>query len=162
MLRSDDVYEEILRNHMLYPSNYMASIKNVNQSASGTNLACGDSIEVNICNSHNIIQNISYSGHCCAVAKSSASLMTEELKGKSTDDAKQLFISVQEIITSENEEYNEFFHNLIKQLSILTTDKYRNDTTACMLLPWKTMWNALNNEKLKYSVTERDYSLYLY
>ena len=162
MLRTDDVYEEILRNHMLFSSNYMASMENINQSARGTNLACGDSIEVNICNSHNIVKNICYSGHFCAVAKSSASLMTEELKGKSTDDAKQLFMNVQEIIASEGKEYNDLFHNLINQLSTVTTNKYRNDTTTCMLLPWKTMWNALNDKKPKSSATERDYSLYLY
>jgi len=94
MLINDDVYEEILRNHILFSSNYLNHIENVNQSAQGANLACGDEITVRIRNNNSVIQDIGFEGNCCEIVKSSASLMTQELKGKTTAEAERLFLHV--------------------------------------------------------------------
>jgi len=165
MLRGEDIYEDILRDHILHSDNKMNSIESINQSAEGTNHVCGDNIKVNICNKHNVIQEISFTGNCCSTAKLSAILMTEELTGKTTDEAEELFKKVITIITSEdnnNYHYDGLLPILIKQLSVISAGKQLRQTTKCVLLPWKTMLDTLHSKKVKFTITEKDYSLYLY
>lgn len=166
MLRTDDIYEEILRSHLLTSVNNMNCIDHINQSAEEYNHICGDRIQVNMHNEKNVIQAINFTGDCCPTARLSAVLMTEELVGKTIEEADLLFKKVLTIITS-GDEFNHYPYDgmlpiLIKQLSIISAGRTERQTTKCILLPWKAMLNALQSKKVQSSVTEKDYSLYLY
>ncbi len=166
MLRNEDIYEEILRDHILYSNNKLNGSNKANQCASGSNVACGDCIKVNICNHNNVIQEISFTGNYCSTAKLSAILMIEELKGKTTQEAENLFNKVKAVATSEDD--NEYkidglFPILIKQLSVISSGQHICQTTQCVLLPWQTMLGALEAEVIQDSPeNNKDYSKYLY
>lgn len=165
MLRGDDIYEDILRGHILYSDNKMSSIENINQSAEGVNLACTDKFKVSICNKNDVIQEIGYTGSCCSTAKLSAALMTEELAGKNIREAEELFKKVITVVASDDNNYDYYdglLPILIKQLSVISSGNSLRQTTKCVLLPWKTMLEALHSEKVQSHVTKKDYSLYLY
>ena len=161
MLRNDDIYEEIIRNHVLYSNNYLIDLDNVNYSAHGTNLVCGDDITVDIYNKNSVIRDISFQGNCCSIAKSSASLMTEELKGKTIDEAKELFSKVNETITTENY-CGSLFQVLIKQISSMPSEKKHHQTAKCALFPWEVMLKAILDEDYASNTRrKKDYSLFL-
>ena len=101
MLSNVDFNEEILNHHILYSKNYMSRIDRVSHSKHGTNQICGDEIKVNLDIQNNLINDINFEGVCCPIAKASASLMTEELKGKSLVEVDRLFFKAQEIISLE-------------------------------------------------------------
>ncbi len=165
MLDSDGIYEEILQSRIPYSNNSSYLMENVNQSANGSNLACGDRIKVSVCNKNDVIHDITFSGNCCSTSKLSASLMTEELKGRTAAEARNVFLKIQKIITLDdkyNNHYDGLLPILIKQLSIMSNDKNFRQSTKCVLLPWQTMLDALNSKRIDSSVTEKDYSLYLY
>lgn len=165
MLRNDDIYEEILQSRIPYSSNASYLLENTNQSADGSNLACGDRIQVSLCNKNDVIHDISFTGNCCSTAKLSASLMTEEAKGKPVDEVKEMFVKIQKVVTSDDkyiDYYDSLLPILIKQLSIMSNKNNCRKSTKCVLLPWLTMITALESEKTRSSETEKDYSLYLY
>jgi nitrogen fixation NifU-like protein len=166
MLRTEDIYEEILSDQMFSSIHNRNCIDNINQSAEDYNHACGDRIQVSIHNEQNVIQEISFTGDCCPSSKLSAVLMTEELAGKTTEEAEILFKKVLAIITS-GDEYNHYRYDgmlpiLIKQLSVISAGRKGRQSTKCILLPWKVMFNALHSKKVRQVATEKDYSLYLY
>ncbi|MBT8124772.1 MAG: iron-sulfur cluster assembly scaffold protein [Gammaproteobacteria bacterium] len=165
MLSSDGIYEEILQSRIHYSSDSWHFMENGNQSANRSNLACGDRIEVSLCNKNGVIHDISFSGNCCSTVKLSASLMTEEVKGKTVDEVKDMFVKIQKVVTSDDKyinDYDSLLPILIKQLSIMSNDRNFRQSTKCVLLPWQTMLNALDSKKISSSVTEKDYSLYIY
>ena len=51
--------------------------------------------------SKNVIQEICYEGHGCAISKASASLMSEEVKGKKELEARALFEEFHKMILGE-------------------------------------------------------------
>lgn len=161
MLDTDDIYEEILLNHAFYSHNYLGNLENANHSSWGSNIACGDDIIINIYSKNDVIRNISFQGNCCAVAKSSASLMTDELKGKTTDDAGKLYLKVKKVVTSQ-EHFNDLFQTLIKQLSFAPSEKRHHESIKCALLPWEVMLKALQAEAdVNRPNINKDYSLFL-
>ncbi len=161
MLRNEDIYEEILRNHAFYSNNYLSNIDNINHYAHGANIACGDEITINICNKNNVIHDISFQGNCCSVLKSSASLMTDELKGKTIDEAKSLYTKVNDIILSQDN-IDDLFLILMKRLSIEPSDNKHFGTIKCTLLPWQVMMKAISKKRTpKSSSYTGDFSLFL-
>lgn len=165
MFSSDGIYEEILQSRIHYLNNLSGSMDNFNQKSEALNPVCGDQIQVNLLNKNDTVLNIGYSGRCCPIAKLSASLMTEEVKGKSIIEAKDLFLKVQKVIGSDekfNNDYDGLLPILIKQLCIMSSIKNSKQSTKCVLLPWQTMIAALDSTKISSSASDKDYSLYLY
>ena len=158
MLSSVDFREEILHQHILYSKNYMGHLGKISHSELGVNLLCGDKIKVNINIENNMINEINFEGVCCPTTRASASLMTEELKGKSLVEAERLFFKVQEVLTLESGCDN-LFLVLINELKNMRSSS--KQSVKCLLLPWKTMFKALYSQDWTSKNSQRDYSLYL-
>ena len=55
------------------------------------NPVCGDQIRIDLhVNEDNVIDDVAFSGHGCAISQASASMLMEEIRGKSLEEAKQL------------------------------------------------------------------------
>ena len=159
MLSTMDYSEELLHHHIPYSKNYKNHIEKVSHSALGTSLVCGDKIKVNINKKNNLIRDINFVGECCAISKASASLMTEELKGKSLVEAERLFFKMQEVITLEGY-CDELFLALMNQLKNMAS-RNSQQSNKCLLLPWKTMFKALHASTSDSSRAKKDFSVYL-
>lgn len=85
----DDIYREIILDHFKNPRNF-GKMKNPSASFSLYNSACGDKIEMSVRLKDKIIENIKFTGEGCAISIASASMLTEEVAGKSIDDTKKL------------------------------------------------------------------------
>ena len=83
-----EIYQEVLLAHNEHPNNFF-ELQNASSKAHGHNPLCGDEISVFVELDGNNLKQISFTGQGCAICKSSASLMTEYLKGKPTDIAKK-------------------------------------------------------------------------
>ena len=160
MHRTQDVIEEILLEHFLFPKNYMRLLDTESCSAIGHNSACGDEIEVYIEKESNRIKDISFFGQCCATVNSSASLMTVETKGKTLNEVKVLFEKVRQA-TLLDYDSNDLLQQLISNLTKYTIEIKNNDLIACVLLPWNTMINALDKDHHIRHQPKRNYSCFL-
>jgi nitrogen fixation NifU-like protein len=86
-----------------------------------------------------MIEEVSFDGHGCAVSKASASLMTQELKGKTLDEARRLFHTFQELATGKE-------HSLGKLNVFSGVWKYP-ERVKCAVLAWHAMDSALSGKK---------------
>ncbi len=85
----DPLYREIILEHWEHPQNY-GVIKNADIDAVETNPLCGDALRLTIKIEKGSIKKILFSGEGCAISKASASLFTEEVKGKSLEEVKKI------------------------------------------------------------------------
>ena len=86
----DDLYGEVIMDHYRNPKN-SGRISDPDISSEGFNPFCGDRIilELTISGSDNI-NYISFKGEGCSISQATASMMTENIKGKSLSEAANL------------------------------------------------------------------------
>lgn len=84
---ASDLYSELILEHSKYPSNY-GTLENATVSQEEYNPLCGDRIRIDLLIADDVVQDIRFSGKGCAISQASASLLTEEIKGKTVEEAK--------------------------------------------------------------------------
>jgi len=95
-----DLYQQTILDHNKSPRNYR-SMEDAHRRADGHNPLCGDRLTVFVKTDGKVISEVSFLGDGCAISKASASLMTQSLKGKTLDDARELFEEFHTMVTSE-------------------------------------------------------------
>lgn len=84
-----NVYQEELLDHYENPSNY-GTLPNPNISHEEDNPLCGDRIRIDLIVEDDIITEVRFSGHGCTISLAAASMLTEEIEGKSLTEVKKL------------------------------------------------------------------------
>lgn len=82
----EDLYQEIILDHNKRPRNF-GPLAGATHKADGRNPLCGDELQVSLIEADGRIADIHFHGQGCAISKASASMMTEALKGKRSDEA---------------------------------------------------------------------------
>lgn len=133
-----EIYQEVLLAHNEHPNNFF-ELPNPSSMAHGNNPLCGDEISVFLnCDGDNLRQ-ISFIGQSCAICKSSASLMTEYLKGKSREVAQK---DAQAFIALLNHSEEVVPPNLGELEALLGVRKFPA-RLKCATLAWHTFLKAL-------------------
>ena len=85
-----ELYQEIILEHGKNPRN-LGKTENFNKDAKGNNPLCGDNVHVYLkLNQQRKVEDISFEGSGCAISMASASIMTDLIKGKSDNEAKEI------------------------------------------------------------------------
>jgi len=101
-----ELYQEIILDHGSTPRNF-GECEPFNKSADGHNPLCGDKVHLTLLvDDQDIIKDIKFTGVGCAISIASTSLMTQSLKGKSTEYANNLFNDFSNLITGKCDELN--------------------------------------------------------
>ena len=82
-----DLYQEIILDHSRNPKNF-GLLEEYDRKANGTNPLCGDKVTIFLKLVGNVIGEAKFDARGCAISIASASMMTEMVKGKSIDEAK--------------------------------------------------------------------------
>ena len=77
----DDLYRDYILEHSRRPHNF-GVIEDPSASFEGSNPLCGDRITLQIGVRDGVLERIGLTGRCCAISQASASLLTDEIKGK--------------------------------------------------------------------------------
>lgn len=86
----DLMYQENILDHYKNPRNF-EKMENASVHHHEYNPLCGDEIELFLAiDKNNKIVDVRFQGHGCAISKASASMLTEEIKGKSLNELKKL------------------------------------------------------------------------
>ena len=85
----DDLYRDYILEHYRRPHNFGA-IDNATSTQEGANPLCGDRITMQLRVSGDQIAAVGFTGRGCAISQASASLLTDEIKGKLVDAAAAL------------------------------------------------------------------------
>jgi nitrogen fixation NifU-like protein len=146
MSELNDLYQEVILDHSRHPHNYHA-MADATRKAEGYNPLCGDQVTVYLKLSGDKIEDVSFEGSGCAISKSSASVMTDLVKGKSKNEAAALFEKFRNMVTGEDKQPKDE----TDKLAIFSGVSAFPTRVKCAVLGWHTLRSALENKQEKIS-----------
>jgi nitrogen fixation NifU-like protein len=81
----DDLYRDYILEHYRHPHNF-GIIEAPDARYEGANPLCGDRITMMLGIRDGVVAEVAFTGRGCAISQASASLLTDEIKGKSVDE----------------------------------------------------------------------------
>src|ERR1700760_3042703 len=97
-----ELYQDVILEHSKAPRNYR-ELPAANHKAEGFNPLCGDHFTIYLDLEEGSIRDVTFQGAGCAISKASASMMTQTVKGKSKEEAEQLFERFHSMVTGHAE-----------------------------------------------------------
>lgn len=85
----DDLYRDYILDHYKNPRNF-GELEGATHHYHDTNPLCGDEITMMLLVDEDRIQDVRFTGRGCAISQASASILTEELKGKTLEEVKAI------------------------------------------------------------------------
>ncbi len=136
-----EVYNELIMEHSMNSYN-KKKLDNANFSEIGHNPNCGDEITLEMKVNGDIIEDMAFSGHGCAISQASTSVMIDTLKGKTIDEAKEIIQIFIRMIKREVKDEDE-----LEKLEDSIAFRNVSNMPArvkCALLAWHTIEDMLN------------------
>jgi nitrogen fixation NifU-like protein len=99
----DALYQEIILEHNRKPRNFR-EVEGADRRVEGKNPLCGDQLTLFVKFDGDRVADIGFQtppGVGCAISKASASLMTVAVKGKTRDEAEQIFVRFRDLVTGK-------------------------------------------------------------
>ena len=85
----EGMYRENILDHYKHPHN-QGTIKDAEINHTENNPLCGDVITISLKLKNNKIEDVRFIGRGCAISQAAASMLTDEIKGKTLKEAKNL------------------------------------------------------------------------
>ena len=143
MSELSELYQQVILDHNKKPRNFR-KLENANHTAEGYNPLCGDHLTIYLALENDLVKEVGFEGSGCAISKAAASMMTQAVKGKSKEQAENLFQEFHSMVTGElNEETEE---NNLGNLKIFAGVRDFPVRVKCATLPWHTLHAALNQQ----------------
>jgi len=133
-----DLYGEILLDHYRLPRN-KGKLAHETLAAEGKNPLCGDELTLHLLVEGGTIRDISFEGTGCAISMASASMLTEDLKGRSVAEVQHRIEQFRQFIRDGQEPEGE----ALNDISALSGVAQLPVRVKCATLPWTTMEEAL-------------------
>lgn len=140
MTDSRALYEQVILDHNKNPRNFHA-IEPCDHKVDGYNPLCGDQYTIYLQIDGDTITDISFTGAGCAISKSSASLMTSTLKGKTIQEAEALFTLFHRMLTSDPG--TPIDEKEMGKLRVFRGVREFPVRIKCATLPWHTLAAAI-------------------
>lgn len=80
----DDLYRDYILEHYRRPHNF-GVVEDATASFEGANPLCGDRITMQVRVKDGVVEAVGFTGRGCAISQASASLLTDEMKGKAVE-----------------------------------------------------------------------------
>ena len=140
----NDLYQQVIIDHSKNPHNFCV-LSHPTSSQEGFNPLCGDKVTIFLEEQNGIITNVCFQGSGCAISMASTSLMTDAIKGKTVEEALELFQEFQKLLT-DNEHPN---IEKLGKLAVLGGVSEYPMRIKCATLPWHTLKAALKKKPNK-------------
>ncbi|MCH7958684.1 MAG: SUF system NifU family Fe-S cluster assembly protein [Candidatus Hydrogenedentes bacterium] len=137
------LYEQVILDHNRKPRNY-GEMPDSDLQAEGYNPLCGDQFTVYVKMNGDTIADLRFEGAGCAISKSSASVMTTLLKGKTREEAAVLVDRFKAMITSAPDV--ELDAEKLGKLMVFSGVREYPVRIKCATLAWHTLISALRGE----------------
>lgn len=137
-----DLYQEVIVDHNRSPRNF-GKLENPDRTLEGFNPLCGDRLTLYLKLDDNQINDISFDGSGCAISVASASLMTDAMKGKTAEEAEDIFNNFHDLVTSDAVDVD--MEKLGKLAALAGVREYPT-RVKCATLCWHTLHSALEGE----------------
>ena len=138
----EDLYREIILDHYRTPRN-RGELEPPAVSVEGHNPLCGDEIRIFLDVKDGMVTDVKFSGSGCSISQSSASMMTNAVKGKSVDDVKAIVRKFKHMMTVEEDAAPLDENVKLGDLEALQGVVKFPVRIKCATLSWNTLVDAL-------------------
>lgn len=139
-MKLNELYTEVIKDHNLSNHN-KHKLEHANMEMPGKNPSCGDEITLYLQVENGIIVDGSYTGVSCAISQASVSIMIDQIRGKTVEEAKEL---------------SRLFLNMIRKSPLTEEELEKLDEAValanianmparvkCATMPWHTLETAI-------------------
>lgn len=139
----DDVYNELIMEHSMNSCN-KKKLEHPDSCKLCHNPNCGDEIELELKMDGDIIEDMAFTGHGCAISQSSTSVMIDVLRGKTIDEAREIIKTFIDMIKREitDEAQLQKLEDAIAFRNISNMPA----RVKCVLLAWHSVEDMLNKD----------------
>ena len=132
----NDLYQQVILDHCRKPRNFH-ELPQATCSAQGHNPLCGDQLKLYLTLDGDRIKDASFVGSGCCISKASASLLTENVKGKSKADVQKMFELVRDLVTTGSVKGD------VGKLAVFAGVHKYPARVKCAILSWHALMAAL-------------------
>ncbi len=134
----DEIYKEVILDHYKKPRN-KRELPGAELTCSRNNPLCGDEITVFVHEQDGTVADVTFLGQGCSISQSSASMMTEAVKGKPVEQAETLISDFRAMMAGEADPSEDEFGDLVALKGVV---KYPI-RIKCAVLAWDVLQEAL-------------------
>lgn len=134
----NELYRETILDHYQSPRG-RSTLEHPTARAEGKNPLCGDEITLAIACANGVVENVAWDGVGCSISMASASMLAQELKGKSLESAQKIISAFFTMMQSKSTPDAD----LLGDLEVLEGVRKFPVRIKCALLPWTTLQEAL-------------------
>ncbi len=141
-MQLDELYRQVIMDHYQHPRN-QGEVQGDAMTVDLKNPTCGDEIHLQLSLQGDVVNDVRFKGAGCSISMSSASMMTEAVKGKSLQDALLIMAEFKKMIRGED--YDEELLGDLEALSGISKFPAR---VKCATLAWNAlerMGNAITS-----------------
>ena len=131
-----EIYNDFIMEHSTNSYN-KRELENATACKMGHNPNCGDEIKLEIKVNGDVIEDLAFTGHGCAISQASTSIMIDTLRGKTIKEAKEIVKTFIEMIKRETTSEAD-----LKKLEDAIALKNISNMPArvkCALMAWHTI-----------------------
>ena len=136
-----NLYQEVILDHSRRPRNFR-KMEGASRKAEGYNPLCGDRVTIYVKMEGDVVKDASFQGSGCAISTSSASILTESMKGKTRGEAEALFETFHDLVTGERK----VDAPALGKLAVFSGVSEFPARVKCATLSWHTLRAALQEE----------------
>jgi nitrogen fixation NifU-like protein len=151
------LYQDIILEHGKSPRN-LGKCEGYSHEAKGYNPLCGDKVHVYLkLDNGKKVESLTFEGEGCAISLASASIMTELIRGKSINDAKDIMDAFLNMIKNTSEiQSNHLDEDQKTKLMSLSGVKQYPMRVKCATLSWHTLISAIDNTQEEINIERLD------
>ena len=144
----DDLYRRVIMDHYKTPRN-RGTLEEGSVTINLNNPTCGDRINLQLLIEDGIVKNARWGGEGCSISMSSASMMTDAIKGKTTQQALEMADRFSSLMKGESVEFDEYED--IEALSGVNKFPAR---IKCATLAWNALRKGVEHGQGEHEGTE--------
>ncbi|WP_226000946.1 Fe-S cluster assembly sulfur transfer protein SufU [Paenibacillus sp. BJ-4] len=140
-MQLDDLYRRVIMDHYKNPRNRGRFEDDV-VTVDLNNPTCGDRISLQLKTKDGVVEDARFTGEGCSISMSSASMMTEAVKGKTIDQALDMASRFSSLMKGEAVEFDDY-----EELEALSGVNKFPARIKCATLAWNALRKGIDEDK---------------
>lgn len=149
LMALEELYREVILDHYRNPRN-RGHLESPDAVAQGVNPLCGDEINLELSISDGVVTDVAVEGQGCSISQSSASMMTEAVKGKSREEIEEMVSKFRTMMSIEESDDTgldpERPGSVLGDIEALQGVRQYPVRIKCASLAWNTLMEALEGD----------------
>ena len=148
-MQLDELYRQVIMDHYQHPRN-QGDVQGDAVKVDLKNPTCGDEIHLQLSLRDDVVEDVRFKGAGCSISMSSASMMTEAVKGKPLQEALKIMGEFKKMIRGEDHD-----EDLLGDLEALSGIAKFPARIKCAALAWNALERIDDHQRAHDAQSER-------